>query len=74
MKSPVLSDKTKLFKNSEARSAASASVKSTASSSGICVSAHHEGKVIDVNNALNGEGPIAPERAGTLPADQLVRL
>ena len=41
---------------------------------GICVSAHHEGKVIDVNNALNGEGPIAPERAGTLPADQLVRL
>ena len=41
---------------------------------GICVSAHHKGKVIDVNNALNGEGPIAPERSGTLPADQLVRL
>ena len=41
---------------------------------GICVSAHHHGKVIDVNNALNGEGPIAPERSGTLPADQLVRL
>ncbi len=41
---------------------------------GICVSAHHLGKVIDVNNALNGEGPIAPERSGTLPADQLVRL
>lgn len=41
---------------------------------GICVSAHHNGKVIDVNNALNGEGPIAPERSGTLPADQLVRL
>ena len=41
---------------------------------GICVSAHHYGKVIDVNNALNGEGPIAPERSDTLPADQLVRL
>ncbi len=41
---------------------------------GICVSAHHLGRVIDVNNALNGEGPIAPERSGTLPADQLVRL
>ena len=41
---------------------------------GICVSAHHLGKVIDVNNALNGDGPIAPERSGTLPADQLVRL
>ena len=41
---------------------------------GICISAHHLGNVIDVNNALNGEGPIAPERAGSLPADQLVRL
>ena len=41
---------------------------------GICVSAHYQGRVIDVNNALNGEGPIAPERSGTLPADQLVRL
>ena len=38
------------------------------------VSAHNHGKVIDVNNALNGDGPIAPERSGTLPADQLVRL
>ena len=37
----------------------------------------HEGeyqKEIDVNNALNGDGPFAPERSGTLPADQLVRL
>lgn len=41
---------------------------------GISVSAHHYGRVVDVNNALNGEGPFSPERAGTLPARQLVDL
>ena len=41
---------------------------------GISVSAHHRGKVVDVNNALNGEGPFSPERAGTIPARQLVDL
>jgi butyrate kinase len=40
---------------------------------GISVGAHKKGKVIDVNNALNGEGPFSPERAGSLPADQLVK-
>ena len=39
---------------------------------GISVGAHKKGKVIDVNNALNGEGPFSPERSGTLPAGQLV--
>ena len=41
---------------------------------GISVSAHQHGKVVDVNNALNGEGPFSPERAGTVPARQLVDL
>lgn len=41
---------------------------------GISVAAHEKGVVIDVNNALDGEGPIAPERAGTLPAGELVNL
>ena len=41
---------------------------------GISVSAHQYGKVVDVNNAVNGEGPFSPERAGTLPARQLVDL
>lgn len=41
---------------------------------GISVSAHQCGRVIDVNNALNGEGPFSPERAGTVPARQLVDL
>ena len=41
---------------------------------GISVGAHCKGRVIDVNNALNGEGPFSPERAGTIPADQLAEL
>jgi butyrate kinase len=41
---------------------------------GISIAAHQQGKVVDVNNALNGEGPIAPERAGTMPAWDLVDL
>lgn len=41
---------------------------------GISVGAHRKGKVIDVNNALDGDGPFSPERAGTVPAGQLVDL
>jgi butyrate kinase len=41
---------------------------------GISIAAHRQGRVVDVNNALNGEGPIAPERAGTVPAGDLVAL
>lgn len=41
---------------------------------GISVGAHCRGRVIDVNNALDGEGPFSPERAGTLPAGQLMDL
>lgn len=41
---------------------------------GISVAAHRRGRVVDVNNALNGEGPFAPERAGTLPAHQFAEL
>jgi len=41
---------------------------------GISVGVHRKGKVIDVNNALNGEGPFSPERSGTLPAGALVKL
>lgn len=39
---------------------------------GISIAAHKRGRVVDVNNALNGDGPIAPERAGSLPAWDLV--
>lgn len=41
---------------------------------GISVGAHKEGKVIDVNQALDGEGPFSPERSGTLPAGALAKI
>lgn len=41
---------------------------------GISVGVHRQGKVVDVNNTLDGEGPFSPERAGTLPSGQLVDL
>ena len=41
---------------------------------GISVGVHHKGRVIDVNNALNGEGPFSPERCGTVPSHALVDL
>ena len=41
---------------------------------GITVGAHLEGRVIDVNQGLDGEGCFSPERAGTLPAWDLAQL
>ena len=41
---------------------------------GISVGVHHKGKIIDVNNALNGEGPFTPERSGGVPIGTLVEL
>lgn len=41
---------------------------------GISVGAHRKGRVIDVNNALHGDGPFSPERSGGLPAGQLADL
>jgi butyrate kinase len=41
---------------------------------GITVGAHKEGRVIDVNNGLDGEGPFSPERSGSLPVGALIKL
>ena len=41
---------------------------------GISVAVHQHGRAVDVSNALDGEGPFSPERAGTLPAGDLVHL
>ncbi len=41
---------------------------------GISVGAHLQGRVVDVNNALDGEGPFSPERTGGLPIGDLVEL
>lgn len=40
---------------------------------GITVGAHQKGRVIDVNQGLDGDGPFSPERSGTLPVGDLVR-
>jgi butyrate kinase len=41
---------------------------------GISVGAHRRGRIVDVNNALDGFGPFAPERAGTVPAGRLIDI
>ena len=41
---------------------------------GISVGIHSKGKVIDVNNALDGDGPFSPERSGGVPTGQIVNL
>ncbi len=41
---------------------------------GISVGVHRKGRVVDVNQALDGEGPFSPERSGTLPAGALAEL
>jgi butyrate kinase len=40
---------------------------------GTSIGLHEAGKVVDVNNALDGEGPFAIERAGTVPAGDWMR-
>lgn len=41
---------------------------------GITVGAHKSGRVVDVNQGLDGDGPFSPERTGTLPVGALVKL
>lgn len=41
---------------------------------GISVGAHKHGRVVDVNNCLDGEGPFSPERSGSLPVGDLAKL
>lgn len=41
---------------------------------GVSVGAHRKGRYVDVNNALDGEGPFSPQRSGSLPVGQLIRL
>ena len=41
--------------------------------SGISVSAHDHGRVVDSNQVLDGDGPFSPERTGSLPVGDVVR-
>ena len=40
---------------------------------GVSVGAHKNGKVVDVANALDGDGPFSPERSGGLPSGSLMK-
>jgi len=40
---------------------------------GISVSAHEKGRMIDGNDIVGGEGPMAPTRCGAVPAAELLR-
>lgn len=40
---------------------------------GITVGAHRKGRVIDVNQGLDGDGPFSPERSGTLPIGEVIK-
>ncbi len=41
---------------------------------GISIGYHKQGRVVDVNNALDGDGPMSPERPGTLPVNSVIEM
>ena len=41
---------------------------------GITVGAHMYGRVVDVNDALAGEGPFTPERCGAVPVTGIIQM
>ena len=41
---------------------------------GVSVGAHEDGKVVDVFNALDGDGAFSPERAGAVPSGALIKM
>ena len=41
---------------------------------GVSVGAHEKGRVIDIFNALDGDGAFSPERAGGVPSGALIKM
>lgn len=41
---------------------------------GVSIGAHRKGRVVDVNNTIDGDGPFSPERSGGVPVGDLVRM
>ena len=41
---------------------------------GVSVGAHEKGKVVDIFNALDGDGAFSPERAGGVPSGALIKM
>lgn len=49
-------------------------IMATVGMGGISVAAHKQGKVVDVNNAFDGEGAFSIKRTGSLPVGDLIKL
>ncbi len=41
---------------------------------GVSVGAHKKGRVIDVNNGLDGDGPYSPNRSGGVPVGDIINI
>jgi len=41
---------------------------------GVSVTAHRKGRMIDSNDVINGDGPMAPTRAGSIPAVAIIKM
>ncbi len=41
---------------------------------GVSVTAHKKGRMIDSNDIINGDGPMAPTRCGSLPVSNVIRM
>ncbi len=41
---------------------------------GVSVTAHRKGFMVDSNDIVNGDGPMAPTRAGSIPANALIKM
>jgi butyrate kinase len=41
---------------------------------GISIGAHMQGRIVDVNNALDGEGPFTPQRSGGVLSGGLAKM
>lgn len=41
---------------------------------GVSVTAHRKGRMVDSTDVINGDGPMAPTRAGALPATAVIRM
>ena len=41
---------------------------------GVSVGAHRKGRVIDVTNGFEGDGPMTPQRSGSTPGSKLVQM
>lgn len=41
---------------------------------GVSVGIHDHGQIVDINNALDGDGPMSPERAGSIPNNSILDM